>query len=154
MEKQCFNCMAVKPLSEFYRHPEMADGHLNKCKECQKEAVRLNRLKRIDHYRAYDRERGCRHPDGYITEYKNRYPMKAKAVRAINYAIASGKMKREPCEVCGIDEHVHAHHDDYAFPLTVRWLCAAHHQQWHRDNGPGLNGGEEDGDYRAPEKVT
>ena len=58
----------------------------------------------------------------------------------VGYAIKCGKLIEEPCEVCGEVDHVHAHHDDYAKPMDIRWLCSVHHKQWHSDNGPGING--------------
>jgi hypothetical protein len=70
-----------------------------------------------------------------------RYPAKIRAGDAVRRALKLGRLARLPCLVCGADERIHAHHPDYAKPLDVMWLCEEHHRQWHRENGPGLNGG-------------
>lgn len=139
MHKSCFKCGAVKPLTDFYKHKGMADGHVNKCKECNKRDVTENRKENVDYYRAYDRKRGSRQDGDYVTEYRSRYPKKYTATNAVNNAVRDGKLQPKPCEVCGKVRAV-AHHDDYNKPLEVRWLCQAHHMQWHEENGPGLNG--------------
>jgi hypothetical protein len=38
--KNCFVCHIIKPLEDFYVHPKMGDGYLNKCKDCTKEQVK------------------------------------------------------------------------------------------------------------------
>ncbi len=137
--KQCFKCKELQVLSEFYKHPQMKDGHVNKCKACNKKDVRENRDANIEHYRAYDRKRGNRQDATYLPAYKKRYPNKYKAHTLVSNARRDKKLFKEPCEQCG-EVKVHAHHDDYLRPLNVRWLCAAHHRQWHTKNGAALNG--------------
>ena len=51
-----------------------------------------------------------------------------------NRAVKSGKLVRQPCEVCGV-EPAEAHHDDYSKPLDVRWLCKSHHAAIHSNKG-------------------
>lgn len=108
----------------------MRDGHVNKCKECNKSDVRVNRLKNIDRYREYDRIRGNRQGYEYIKKYRSDNPEKYSAHKAVSNALRDGKLTQMNCEVCG-REDAHAHHDDYSKPLEVRWLCPPHHKQHH-----------------------
>jgi len=51
---------------------------------------------------------------------------------------ATRKLTKQPCEKCGAKK-VEAHHDDYAEPLNVRWLCSCCHNLWHKDHGEAKN---------------
>jgi NMD protein affecting ribosome stability and mRNA decay len=132
--KTCFKCGAEKDESEFYRHPRMADGLLGKCKECTKIDSTAHRNANLERCREFDRKRGARQTSDYHRRYRKRFPAKHKATSMVNNAIRDGKMRLMPCEVCGSDDRPHAHHDDYSAPLNVRWLCPAHHKEWHQHN--------------------
>ena len=136
--KKCIKCGVKKELSEFYKHKQMADGHLNKCKSCSKKDSTKNRNKNIDRIREYDRDRGNRQNKEYLKEFRSKFPNKYKAHNMVNNAIRDNKLFKKPCEICG-SEDVHGHHDNYHEPLNIRWLCPVHHSQWHIENGEALN---------------
>lgn len=123
--KVCFKCKIEKAITEFYVHPQMGDGRLNKCKECARKDVRANYEANTEYYRAYDRERGRRPGD----------PHKEAARRAVRDALVRGDLTKQECEV-GVDcrGRMEAHHDDYTKPLEVRWLCKKHHGEVHTEH--------------------
>ena len=136
-EKKCFKCNAVKPLSEFYKHSQMADGHVNKCKECNKNDVTSNRNKNLEKYRAYDRARG-KIPERIKANTEINRAWRAEDSRRIAAhsqvarAIRSGALVRQPCSRCNESKSV-AHHEDYDKPLEVVWLCQPCHKQRHKE---------------------
>ena len=63
--------------------------------------------------------------------WRARNPQAASAHRAVQLAVRTGRLVPGPCEVCGRPD-TEGHHDDYAAPLVVRWLCRPHHRALHR----------------------
>jgi hypothetical protein len=136
-EKECFKCNTVKPLSEFYKHSKMADGHVNKCKECNKNDVTSNRNKNLEKYRAYDRARG-KIPERIKANTEINRAWRAEDSRRnaahtqVARAIRNGVLVRQPCCRCGEAKTV-AHHEDYDKPLDVMWLCQPCHKKRHKE---------------------
>lgn len=146
--KVCFRCLQVKNLSDFYKHPSMADGHLNKCKECTKADVQRYRLENLERVRAYDRVRGSKPErvaarkaysqtiEGKLAHARSNgkwgvaNAIRKRASNLVAKAIRAGKLKPEPCFICG--DKAQAHHADYSRPLSVTWLCPEHHKAAHR----------------------
>ena len=134
MYKQCMKCKRTLPLSYFYKHPQMGDGHLNKCKDCTKLDTQQNRRKNIDYYREYDRLRSqLPHRQQKRTEMVKRQrieqPDKYYARTKAGNALRDGHLKKEPCHFCESEDHVEMHHPDYTKPLRVYWLCRICHRK-------------------------
>lgn len=135
--KECFKCKTVKPLGEFYKHSRMADGHLNKCKECTKNDANKHRNQNLEKVRAYDRER-AKQPErvkatAEITKaWRLEDSRRQLAHNAVARAIRSGALVRQPCSRCNEPKSV-AHHEDYDKPLEVVWLCQPCHKQRHKE---------------------
>lgn len=135
--KECFKCKTVKLLEEFYKHPNMPDGHVNKCKECNKNDVTTNRNKNIEKIRAYDRERGkdqkrIKASAEISKAWRAEDRRRSVAHSAVARAIRDGRLVRQPCCRCGTEKTV-AHHEDYEKPLEVVWLCQPCHKQRHKE---------------------
>lgn len=132
--KSCSNCHELKPLEEFYKHPSMSSGYLNKCKACTRDDVRVNYRMRHEQYRAYEAQRSQtterrEKQKEYAHRKKQRYPEKVSARNRVASALKSGRLTKEPCAMCGTTFMVEAHHEDYSKPLNVQWLCHCHHRQ-------------------------
>ena len=135
--KECFKCKTVKPLHEFYKHSMMADGHVNKCKTCNKQDVTDNRNKNIEKYREYDRERGknaerLKASSEISKVWRAQDRRRAVAHNAVARAIKSGLLIRGVCMRCAEPKTV-GHHEDYDKPLEVMWLCQPCHKQRHKE---------------------
>lgn len=137
--KTCFKCHTEKPLSEYYKLASMADGHLNKCKECAKRDASEHRSNNLERLRDYDRRRFQEQPKRREATFLNakafrlKNPEKYHAHSVVNYAIKAGKLtKPNCCQSCGIDKRLHGHHDDYTKPLEVLWLCVPCHAARHK----------------------
>lgn len=137
MKKKCFKCKKYKDLKEFYKHSQMADGYINKCKLCTKKDVKNRYLDPVSKLRIVEYERK-RFKDPKRKEKLSLYQLKRRSLKpgkySCNYkltnAVRDGIIIKKPCEVCG-NLKSQAHHSDYRSPLKVIWLCFKHHRELH-----------------------
>lgn len=152
MEKVCFKCKRLLPLEQFYKHPRMKDGHLNKCIDCNIKDVAEHRDKNLERIREYDRMRGrtekrkqrCRdyqkaHPEKkyeYLKKYRATHPGRNAAHSAAELGKKKGFIAVEKCVVCGSKDQLQMHHHDYSQKTSVIVLCQKCHAAVHRKYDP------------------
>lgn len=146
--KICIKCLVERPREEFYQHPRMRDGRLNKCKACQRADVATARRAKPDYYRAYDAKRAMRpdrvamrrdyqrrRPDVVSANkraWQARNPLKRQAHIIVGNALRDGKIARpERCDCCQQAVKLQAHHTHYSHPLWLAWLCSRCHRLVH-----------------------
>lgn len=157
MSKLCKECGAAKPLKEYYAHPDMADGHLNKCKSCVRGRIAAHRQDNLSKIREYDRNRpnrverntlrSTRDKERQKTEegrkattektrrYREKFPEKYKANSAVAAARRNGKLAKPlHCEHCEKELPLQGHHHSYEekYWLDVIWLCVPCHGEEHK----------------------
>jgi hypothetical protein len=134
MDKTCFKCGVPKPIDDFYEHPAMADGHLNKCKVCCRKDVKANTAKLLDTEGFIEKER-ARGREKYHRLYgignnksnrasNNKWNSKFPEKRKAN--IAAGKIKLP----FGYEKHHWSYRPEHVLDFIV--LVRRGHGKAHR----------------------
>lgn len=66
---------------------------------------------------------------GYLSRLSPLAKLKKRVRQKVQMAVLRGKLKKQPCEVCGSNKVEAHHHKGYSreTALDVRWFCKAHH---------------------------
>ncbi len=109
-------------------------GTLKKCRKCKAIYARNWRNKNKTRLKKYIKNYYLLNKSKFSV-YVSRYNLKNKEKdmchRRVSTSIRQGKLKSQPCEVCG-NKKADAHHEDYSKPLDIKWVCRLHHMQIHR----------------------
>jgi len=83
LKKVCFKCLDEKLLTDFYKHKQMGDGHLNKCKTCTKKDTKERTEIIVSTPEGLEKERERHREKYYRLGYKEKHkpsPEKKKEI--------------------------------------------------------------------------
>ncbi len=149
--KKCSKCKREQVLAEFYTIKSTGKPS-SQCKTCVRAQYRA--YNQTPARKAYNKKIQAKiKAAGYFKEYYQRPEIKARRAANmrryakdprkrikhmarwyLNHRIASGKVHREPCAICG-KEQAEGHHLDYSKPLLIVWLCTKCHRKEHAKAG-------------------
>ena len=153
MNRVCRKCGETKPLEEFHKNPDAVRGGPAGVRYAQEPlagigqrpiAARMTELQRrwrIENPESVrEHERKYRHGNHEIlrirrAEYRKANKEKKASHTRVYYGIKTGRLVRpEVCEECCRDkDKIQGHHEDYANPYKVVWLCPKCHSARHRE---------------------
>lgn len=139
--KVCFKCNIEKTLDNFYKHKMMADGHLNKCKECAKKdsmGILNKNREEVNRKRRISRAKKSGKYADYSREYRKEKSDQSKALQLVYRSIKNGTLLRpRNCSKCLVECKPQAHHESYDKKdwLKVMFLCRSCHRKIHIEIG-------------------
>lgn len=131
--KKCVDCQIEKTEGDYYLSPTGKPACV--CKECHKARMKRRRLtnpavQEYDRLRYQDPKRKQAGREN-AKRWRESHPEAYRAHTAVGNALRDGRLKKEPCALCGAQERVQGHHKDYSKPLDVVWLCTQCHHRVH-----------------------
>ncbi len=134
--KTCKKCKITKPLIEFQSWLRKDVNKIcvrGSCRECIANYMVSFFKEKNPNYRINYSNKTKHKTKNYIKKWQEKNKEKLYAHWRVHELTRSGRLKKQPCEVCNTSIKVHAHHDDYSKPDEVRWLCQSHHKAYHAE---------------------